>query len=940
MRAVAALLIVIVPSVTLAADPATKTSPASWDGPLLKPAPREETYAFTKEPTVKKAGPDRYEIAFATQGKCDVAVAIEGPDGRILRHVVYGVLGGNAPEPLKKDSLDQMLVWNGKDDFGKYVERPEQCRVRVSLGLKPSFDKLIGWHPKDTIGPINGLGADPDGVYIYSAAGYWAGIKKYDHDGNYVRTLLPFPADRVKDLKDVPLAPVPAGESVPIREHFGTMRPFHGLNGGADQVLAINGGRLAFISHGHTATKQILRIGTDGSTRGESPLGPVIGPGKQFYGAGEMAISPDGKWLYLTKLRAERYEQYHGAARGTGVQHAVFRMAWDDKGPLDTRTNVFIGEAVKADSDNDHLDFPEGVACDSQGRIYISDFGNNRIQVFTAEGKYLQTIAAKWPRQIQVHQKTGEIYLMSFSPKLEGAALVKFSPLPNAKEVARLVLSKEDLLSGDQAEAFHSTGQPSVSGESSHFINFCLDSWSTPAKVWMVPATSRIMIWADRGAKFELVNDFDQEMRRDGFTPHAFNGSFNNRVAVDPVRGHLYYVNTLSTVMLRCDPDVGKAWDRVTVPDSGWRSMDEFALGLDGLIYMRTPTYLARFNPNKITARKQQDGSKIKANLIIPVEAEVPFDYGEKQSVGYGGREPYLQGVIKLPAQIRGNGFDMGMGVTPNGNVLVICQNYHQKFTGFFPRADVVPFDDNRYRPKMFPGRLWKQSGLIWAWDRSGKLIGEDLIRSMHGDSCGVRGDAQGNIYVGLAAHALAQDGKLLLPFNYENGPGALLKFPPTGGKVFGTWGDPVALEKRPDRPAEFSVGRGNGAQLWTQSLLWSYAGMGTMTISASCCCPQSRFDTDAYGRSFVPESWRYSVGVVDTNGNPVLHIGRYGNLDSGRGPDSPVKVAGDIAFSQCDYVSTVTDRWLYVADTGNWRVVRLKLGYHTEQTVSLAGLK
>jgi hypothetical protein len=77
-------------------------------------------------------------------------------------------------------------------------------------------------------------------------------------------------------------------------------------------------------------------------------------------------------------------------------------------------------------------------------------------------------------------------------------------------------------------------------------------------------------------------------------------------------------------------------------------------------------------------------------------------------------------------------------------------------------------------------------------------------------------------------------------------------------------------------------------------------------------------------------------VNVVDTNGNEIGHIGRYGNADSGRGPDSPVKVAGDLAFSQCDYVCTETDKWLYVNDSGNHRIVRIKLGYHVEQAVAL----
>lgn len=940
MRFIVSLLLLVNASVGFVH--AQDKQSANWDGPLLKPMAPEALYEFTTQPMIKKVGTDRYEITFTSQGKCDVAVAVEDASGRIVRHLVYGVLGSNAPTPLKKDSLEQTLYWNGKDDFGKYVKDPEKCRVRVSLGLKPTFDKVIGWHGKDTIGSISGMGADADGVYVLAGGGYWNGIKMYGHDGHYIRTLLPFPADKLKDLKGVPLLDVPGAGAVPIRDRYGSIAPYPWgtFRAGAYQVLALSQGRLAFASNGHTITRQVMRIGTDGGTRGESPLGPIIGPGKTFDGASEMAVSPDGKWLYLTKLRAEGFRDYRGKAKGTGVQHAVFRMAWDDKGPLDVRNNVFIGEAVKADRDNDHLDHPEGVACDSQGRVYVSDSGNDRVQVFSPEGKYLTTIAAKWPRQIQVHQKTGDIYVMSHGPKNEATTLVKYSPLPNPKEVARLDVAGAKLGDG----VLHDLGDFKSSHERVGFETvFCLDSWSTPAKVWMVPAEARIIVWTDRGDKFELAHDFDHDMRKDQFTPHAYNNYKMNRIMADPVRGHLYYVNSLATTFLRCDPESGKGWEKVKAPGTGgWWSIDELTFGLDGFLYMRTPTYLARFNPEKIVARKPD--YKSDATWEIPVEAEVPFDYGEKQSVGYGRKEPYLQGVIKLPAQIRGNGFDMGMAVAPNGNILSICQNFQKQTDRLESKGTTVPkLEADRYRPAQFPGRLWNQGGLIWVWDKHGKMIGEDVVKSMHGASAGIRGDAQGNLFVGLSAHPLDKTGKLVLPRNDSAGPGALLKFPPGGGRIFGTWGDPVQLEKLPDRAPEFSIGdpANGGIRLWSQNLLWSYPGMSTMTIATNTCtCPQSRFDTDAYGRSFVPESWRYSVGVVDTNGNPVLHIGRYGNPDSGRGADSPVKVAGDIAFSQSDFVTTVTDRWLYVADTGNWRVVRIRLGYHKEQTASFAGLK
>ncbi len=903
-----------------------------WQGPKLKPVPREEVYQFTRKPSFAPMQAadgtpvkDRYQITFASRGYCDVAVAIEDPKGKIIRHIVYGVLGANAPAPLKTNALEQTLIWDGKDDFGNYVSDAQKCVARVSLGLNPTFDRIIGWHPKDTIGPIIGIGTDPEGVYVISAAGYWKAIKMYDHDGNYVRTIHPPPADKLEELKGMPLQEIPGQTSVPVRDRYGTILPYLGIAYGYT-VPVVSKGRIAFCSHASDVlTKRIFRVGTDGSTGGETAEGPVLArkPG-EFSGPSEIAASPDGKWLYVTKLGGKL--QRHGMHVR---RHAVHRIAWDDKGPL---KKPFIGEDMAPGEHSDQLNTPEGIDCDRKGNIYVSDHRNNRIQVFTPEGDYFTTIPAKWPRQICVHQKTGEIYYTSFGPEYEGAALVKLSPLPEAKEIARLDLASIDL--GEGASYFLGDFKSTWSNPRFRII-FSLDSWATPTKVWLVPMPSRITIWADRGDKFELVDDFDKDIRADGYTPHAYNGYKMNRIQVDPVRGHLYYLNSLAAYLLRCDPEVGKGWNKVLVPASGWRGIDGFQLGYDGYLYMRTPLYLARFDPDHITPRTPD--WRTDANLIIPASSEIPFDYGEEQAIGYGGKHPFLRGVIKLPAQIRGNGFDMGMGVAPNGNILAICQNYQEQSDRYESKGTTVPklFED-RYRPIRYPGRLWYQGGLIWVWDKRGQLIGEDVIRAMHGASCGVRSDKDGNIYVGLAAHPL-KDGVEFLPARHTiAGPGALLKFPATGGKAFGTWSKSVPLKDIPNRPPEFTIGRG-GYKLWTQNLLWSYPGMSTMTISTNTCtCPQSRFDTDVYGRSFIPESWRYSVGVCDTNGNPITHIGRYGNMDSGQGPQSPVPVAGGIAFSQCDFVTTLSDRWLYVADTGNWRVVRIKLGYHQEAVVPL----
>jgi len=97
------------------------------------------------------------------------------------------------------------------------------------------------------------------------------------------------------------------------------------------------------------------------------------------------------------------------------------------------------------------------------------------------------------------------------------------------------------------------------------------------------------------------------------------------------------------------------------------------------------------------------------------------------------------------------------------------------------------------------------------------------------------------------------------------------------------------------------------------------------------------RFHTDWYKRTFVPEAYRHSIGVVDTAGNLILHFGQYGNIDSGYGPASKVPVGGDgIALSDARFASS-TDNYLCFTDRGE-RIVVLKLNYHAEETVAVGG--
>jgi len=892
-----------------------------WDGPLLKPVAREEVFEFAQKPSFRKAAKDRYEVSFAARGRCDVAVAIEDETGKVVRHLVYGVLGPNAPEPLKKDSLEQTLAWDGKDDAGNYVERPERTRVRVSLGLRPAFERLLGWHPKN-IGSdrrVSGIAADAGGVYVLTG-GERPQLQAYSHDASYLRTLIPFAADKIEEFKRADLA------TIKLKDGYVAYYPGSGptQGGGArgnyldqslegeatptlSQRMACAAGRLAFGSLGDLSGKAVMRIRTDGSLDGRRFYGFNLqsgtvkkggffrdvsaAPDRLSYTSGNhaLAASPDGKWLYLTGLRG-RFGAFkvspYGDPDRLAPAHAVYRVPWDTDAPLD---KPFIGAAMVPGSDNDQLNTPTSVATDAKGNLYVADTGNNRIQVFDPEGRHRHTIKLSRPAWLDVDQKTGALYALAdiVRGKLKehwSFRLVKLAPLP----APRIVFEKAfdyGLAASDPV--------------------FCVDAWTTPPTLWLTHRHGEIALYEDRGESLALKHEFVEDVRKAGHIPFFFSSGYRHCLSADPVHGHLYlYQGDL----YRFEPSTGRCV-HLELPKVGGE-MDEFLVGPDGLAYLRTCNYILRYE--------------------LDAWRPVPYDYGELVSGGWGFKS---RGAIRFPWPHVFH-CQTGFGVAPNGDLLAlgiyseafenlrVSSAWHMDGGGSRKSKDLEGF----FRPKPHPGRPATRAGVnvLCTWDRRGEEKLFDAVKGIPIQSSCVRGDREGNIYLGFGAQKYDEDGQVI----YGN---SLVKFTRHGGQFLFSEAGAPPLGDPPKRPPEFRHLRHFGADIWTRGqLLWAYGGVNTM-VRGTCFCPQLRFDVDLYGRVFVPEAHRCSVAVLDTNGNFILRLGKYGNADSGRGPD--------IALAFCTYLAVdgLRNR-LHLADSGNQRIVSVALRYASEELAPLAG--
>ena len=925
---------------------------------------REQVFEFAQKPQVTRDG-DRVTVRFAAKGRCDATVAVEDARGRIVRHLACGVLGPNAPHPFQRDSLKQAVVWDGKSDQGRYIDDSGGLTVRVSLGLRPRFERTLFWEPKRRASRYPPLmAAAREGVYVYDGGTGIDQLRLYDHEGNYVRTVYPFPASKIRETKGLAWHTFPQdGKRLPLKTNFlqctmltsganawnlQTYKPesrtyesvvgagnnaHFGMYGGAASAMAVRAGRIA-VAHVY-----LNRLGTDGSTAGLPLRGPktaLLGVGGNRYtglaSPKSAALSPDGKWLYLTGYMFSRLIHHtQDITELKDWRHVPVVMRLDMES--DAKPTVFAGrpEVARHGTDNAHLNVPMSVATDAKSRVYVADYFNGRVQVFSPDGKYLKTIKAYRPAQVVVHQRTGEIYVFSWRVMNQFTRredvrrqLVRYGPFENPRKRATWSL---DVRSQFQTR-WGTTGVEFVAE---------VDSWTDPPTIWLVQewgaynVLSRqhmtydgITLLSLRDGKLVVKRELAREVEQAGVN-RKLPPYHRQRMAVDPTNGKLYLnegddsaVGKSFKELFEIDPETGK-FQRIQLPFNA----EDMCFDLDGLAYLRTPTLVARYDPN---------GWR-----------EVPWDYGEKRlKAGYGWMSgtrtaPLVSGLY-MPSD--GNWHHGGMYVSPKGHLAVGC--LYGVTMSVRTHARYV-YDGKKYLPKLYPGRLFGGRGgttCIHVWDRHGKLVHDDAVPGL-ADVYGVGIDREDGITL-MSAATRVLDGRRY----YNDLSGTLMKFRPGKGRILTATKKtlvPLSEHSYPKRPPDLVSAMQGRA--WVEDAEWLYGGVGYggKNRGVGCACWNARFALDYFARSFAPELDRYSVAVLDANGNLILRIGQYGNVEDGEplrtggGPAKPHSVGGDeVALFHGAYLATHTDRRLFIADPGNARVLSVKLGYHVTAKVAL----
>ena len=382
---------------------------------------------FTKEP---KASSERggVKITFAVSAPTDVEVAVVNKQKEIVRHLAAGMLGSNAPEPLKKDALEQNLVWDFKDDFGKKVT-PGTYTVRVGLGLAPEFDRTLG-HDPNTLGKVRGLAFSPEGELFVLNMGHHLHVgfgsticNVFDSKGVYKRTVMPYQASCFPDkVKEFGILDLGENGTYPWihANHFKTIYPFSSAASHQHPVVTADGRFIIAMKVLGKGTMLVAVNSKDGSIPETGSFGPLLGS-KDMRGSACLAAASDGKTLYVSGVASQkRYKPIIW-------KHAVFRAEWSDK-----EIKPFIGDPEKPGAGKEGLNEPQGVAVDKDGNIYVADRGNNRIAVFSPEGKFLSELPVKGPYMLAVHRTSGAVFVLGGGDPPDN--IIKFNSYKDPKQ--------------------------------------------------------------------------------------------------------------------------------------------------------------------------------------------------------------------------------------------------------------------------------------------------------------------------------------------------------------------------------------------------------------------------------------------------------------------------------------------------------------------------
>src|SRR5262245_43750021 len=787
---------------------------------------------FTTPPRVSREK-NKLKTDFAVSRATDVAISIEDATGKTVRHLAAGVLGKNAPEPLRSGSLTQSLEWDGKDDFGKPAAGGP-FKVRVKLGMKPEFDRFLMHNPHGS-GTIHALAVGPRGtLYAFHVDGTANGnmgghkIKVYDRNGKHLKALTPFPADiapeKVKALGTFRTA---EGDLVPHIHNWETLSFYPDNTGARGRDMpelscpAVDSrGRVYWLVKGPA----LVAVDADGGIPYDTFLGPKLLPEIKDLRLASALYHYWSERPCLAVSSDDRFVYFAGLSTGTGDYKSarplpcVFRIAANRRGPAE----VFVGKLSEPGKAKDLLTAPRGLAV-ARGLLYVADPGANRVVAFKeADRSYAGEIAVQNPQVLGVDPATGALYVCAYTGT-QTADLIKFTGLSDGKEAYRMRLPR--------------TGMSPNAG--THRI--AVDASAKPVRIWMpyvYNQPERLTCIEDTGERFVNKGDpRNKDLWAEG----------PRDLTVDRVRGEVYVkANGFHGKYYRIDDRTGDIKDTIDISRHQLYAT-QLVAAVDGNLYT--------FNWSKGLYRFDRRGKDLnwegQDTHVIPIGGMMCF---QLRHLALRPFAPPDELYIVAPSEyLTKNPKDASKFVTLN----VIGQDGKTKRTviwqclnGAIPRldakgniylADLVKPEDRSY-PEFFDGKLPPPP----------KQVGG--------------GDLFWNSYM----------------------YGSILKFPPEGGIIWhqkelpkSCVGKPPArLLARPKQPFKRHFSYQPHLTGEVQGALWTRFGYAPYSAHMSgntdhCMCEGPGFDVDPFGRVFFPNLAQFRVAVTDPSNNANTTLGK-----------------------------------------------------------------
>lgn len=853
-----------------------------------------QTGDFSSPPSAKKQG-NQIQIEFAVAAATDVEVSILNGKGEVVRHLAAGVLGGkNAPPPPLQAGLFQSLVWDGKDDFGKpAVGSPFKARVRS--GSTFAFGRFVGEDPY-SFGAVDGLWTDESGnLYISGYAGVAnqgaRTVRMYDLQGQYLRELMPFPANLKTGAMKGTASWNEGLKSWFPRNASCLIPDFYVANFTRLTLLsASQSAGLAFAS-----SEEVYKLNADGSIFGPSfgtrqstrPVFDAQDKNKNHYEhpwhyqTGPLCYSgsPDGKYLYLTGAVSNPEKRKKPDPRFP--LGGIYRMALDGKDDMKLFASIpadFDGSWSKDGGKNYSASGPiHFVGFDAKNNVYVPDRQANRVVVFSESGKQIGEFPCKNPEQIAVHPKTGAVYVLRKvcnGWNTHALAVEKFSGFgPDARSLA--VYDK-----------FSNKANPKIA----------LAVSASRALLWVAGVGDGILALEDKGGALTPV-----ETR---FKPRSEAQIDWNRLSVDYARDELY-VSDGGNKIWRYD---GKTGEGGIFKDKAGKPLAavDLSVGYDGLLYIRT-------------------GESFSGPLERFTRELAPA--------------PYPSGTHVISPSIYsrygiGN-CEKGLGVGPRGEVYISFMYDWTLYAvgGFGPDGKALK---GEYLGGKFPAAPDKLKGYP-------PELRSSVIGPVTAAGGGIRVDLQGNIYMGLDAKpdGAAPPPNLATDEVAKRWTSSVVKFGPKGGAILGL---KDSESKQPDAPKIALDGKRsaeNGLNIY--SGLGPVSGAGPGGNSSCCVCRVPRFDVDRFGRLAIPSAFSAKVLYYDNSGNLIASIGNYGNFDSQY--VNPATEAGkskkpSVAVPEIPLAwpsgAGFTENSIYLCDTYNRRAVRVDKTFKSEAACAI----